>query len=55
MRNKEFIYLPFDKGKEFFIISQNIYDQLGQDYLKDTNIYSEVTGIQSTQLEKTIQ
>ena len=53
MRNKELIYLPSDKGKEFCIISQNSYNQLTLDHLKD-NIYSEVTDIQSTQLESLI-
>ena len=54
MRNKELIYLPSDKGKEFCVISQNTYKQLAQDHLKDNNIYSEVTDIQSTQLENLI-
>ena len=49
MRNKELIYLPSDKGKEFCVISQNTYSQLALDYLND-NMYSAVTGIQSTQL-----
>ena len=51
IRNKELIYLPSVKGKEFCVISQNTYNQLALDHLKDNNIYSEVTGIQSTQLE----
>ena len=51
MRNKELLYLPSDKGKEFYVISKNTYNQWALDHLKDNNIYSEVTGIQSTQLE----
>ena len=51
MRNKELIYLPSDKAKEFYVISPNTYKQLALDNLKDDNIYSEVTGIQSTQLK----
>ena len=54
MRNNKLIYLPSDKGKGFCVISQNTYNQLAQDHLKDNNIYSEVTGIQSTQLENLI-
>ena len=54
MWNKELIYLPSDKGKEFCVISLNIYNQLAQDHLKDNNIYSEVTSIQLTQLENLI-
>ena len=48
MRNKELIYLLSDTGKEFCVISQTTYNQLAQDHLKDNNIYSEVTDIQST-------
>ena len=44
--NNELIYLLSDKGKEFCVISQNNYDQLAIDHLKDNNIYSEVTDIQ---------
>ena len=54
MRNKELIYLPPDKGKEFCVVSQNTYNQLALDHLKDNSIYSEATGIQSTQLENQI-
>ena len=54
MRNKALIYLSSDKDKEFCVISQNTYNQLILDHLKDNNIYSEVTGIQSTQLENLI-
>ena len=53
MGNKKLIYPPSDKGKEFCVISRNTYNQLAQDHLKD-NIYSEVTGIQSTQLKNLI-
>ena len=51
MRNKQLIYLPSDKGKKFCVISRNTYNQLALYHLKDNNIYSEVTGIQSTQLK----
>ena len=54
MRNKELIYLTSDKGKEFYIILQNTDNQLALDYLKDNNIYSEVTDILSTQSENLI-
>ena len=54
MRNKELTYLLSDKGKGFCIISQIPYNQLALNHPKDNNIYSEVTGIQSTQLENLI-
>ena len=54
MRYKELIYLPSDKGKEFYVISRNTYNQLALNHLKDNNIYTEVTDIQSTQLENLI-
>ena len=53
MRTKDLIYLPSDKGKIFCVISQNTYKKLALDHLKE-NIYSEVTSIQSTQLENLI-
>ena len=54
MRYKELIYLPSDKGKEFCVISRNTYNQLALNHFKDNNIYTEVTDIQSTQLENLI-
>ena len=54
MRKKELIYLPSAIGKEFYVISLNIYNQLALDHHKDNNIYSEFTGIQSIQLENLI-
>ena len=53
MGHMKLIYLPSKKCKEFSVISLNTNNQLALDHLKD-NIYSEVTGIQSTQLENTI-
>ena len=54
MKPWKLISLPSDKDKEFCVISLNTYNQLALDHLKDSSIYLEVIGIQSTQVENLI-
>ena len=54
MRNRDLVYLPSDKGKEFCVISQNNYNQLALDHLKDNNTYIEITNTQPTHIQNKI-
>jgi hypothetical protein len=54
LRQKDFIFLPSDKGGEFCVIGKSRYINLGMEHLNDTSTYRPIPHITAKTIEKRI-
>jgi hypothetical protein len=54
LRQKDFIYLPSDKGGEFCVIEKSRYINLGMEHLNDSSTYRQIPHISPKTIEKRI-
>lgn len=54
LKDKDLVYLPSDKGREFCVISQESYNNLAIEHLSNTDLYTPAHNITAARIENNI-